>query len=539
MKIKNLFYVVATILCAATLFVSCEPGVNPPADENFEVDNVFLYGNCTDPVNNREDGRFGMNSSYTISAATKLSGTELAARGTKIIGVRALIDGEVSNSSVFVTNNLESEIARKTFTWVNEGWQYVLFDAPVEITGEDLYVGYTISGAGYVIGFESANVACPTEMMWWNNEWYKLSDMGTNGRWSIQAIVQGGDYSSEVQYAISVDKLSIPEATRANDTFKATLEVRNTGVRTIGGLDIISTIGGKATTTTIDKVMINGQSAKVEVIVPVGDVEGKIDFAVKAKIKNKTIESEEYTSSLNVYAGLQRNAILIEQFTGQSCPNCPAGAAAIKKSISELVDPDKVCWVAHHTYMGGDAFLVSGSMDINNSLGITQYPMCNVNRKEVEYEPGDVKLIWHPAAMTSSLLSSLLPMPADATMELIREFNVESRELKVVVKGQSLKDVAYITVLVNQDDMIAQQAGATGEYHHTAPRAFLTSGRGDKLTLDAQGNYSVEYTYTIPEKVGGFDCVLENMEIVAFIHGDITDKNNRDVYNADKIDILN
>lgn len=538
MKIRNLFGVVAAVLFATMLFVSCEP-VGNQEEKKFDVDSVCLYGNCVDPVNASEEGRFGMNSSYTISAATQLAGSELVGRGTKIIGVRALITGEVSDASVFVANSLESDLARKSFTWVDEGWQYVLFDEPVAITGEDLYVGYTITGAGYIIGFESTNVGCPTEMMWWNGQWYKLSDMGTKGRWSIQAILQGGDYSAEEQYAISVDRLSLPEATRANDEFKATMEIRNAGVRTIGGLEITSTIGGKSTTTAVDKVMMNGQSAKVEITVPVGAVEGNVDFAVKAKVKDEAVESEEYKSTLNVYAGLERNAILIEQFTGQGCSNCPAGAAAIKKSISELADPSKVCWVAHHTYMGGDVFTVDGNMDVNQALGITQWPMCNVNRKEVEYEPGNVKLIWHPAAMTSSLLASLLPTPADATMELTREFNAETRELKVAVKGQSLKDVAYITVLVNQDNMLARQSGATGDYNHTSPRKFLTAGTGDKLTLDAEGNYSVEYTYTIPEKVGSFDCVLEDMEVVAYVHGDINDKDNREIYNADKIDILN
>ena len=539
MKIKNLFYVAIMVLFATSLFTSCEPQV-VAGGEKFEVDSVFLYGNCTDPVNNREEGRFGMNQPYTMATATLLSGSELAAHGTHIIGVRALIDGSVTDAEVFVLTdkNLESALARKSFTWVDEGWQYVLFDEPVAITGDSLYVGYKITGTGFVIGLEPASKMVPTEFMWWNNQWYKLSDMGTKGYWSIQAIVKGGDYSTESQYGLSVDNLSIPEATRANDQFKTILEVRNTGVRTIGGFELTSSIGGVATTHAVDKVLLNGQSAKVEIMVPVGDVEGNIDFSVKAKIKNQAVETEEYSSKLNVYAGLERNAILIEQFTGQGCSNCPAGAAAIKKSISELVNPDKVCWVAHHTYMGGDVFTVSGNMDVNQALGINQWPMCNVNRKAVEYEPGNVKLIWHPAAMTSSILASLLPTPADATMELTREFNAETRELKVAVKGQSLKDIAYITVLVNQDNMFSHQAGASGDYNHTSPRKFLTAGIGDKLTLDAEGNYSVEYTYTIPEKVGSFECVLEDMEVVAFIHGDITDKDNREVYNADKIDVL-
>ena len=188
----------------------------------------------------------------------------------------------------------------------------------------------------------------------------------------------------------------------------------------------------------------------------------------------------------------------------------------------------------------GDAFTISGTMDIANVLGVNAAPQCNIDRKVMKYnETAKETLIWHPGYITSSLLASLIPTPAEATMELTREFNVETRELQVVVKGNSLKDVAYVTVLVNQDNMLASQAGSAGDYYHTSPRAFLTSSLGDKLTLDADGNYSVEYTYTIPEKVGSFDCVLEDMEVVAFVHGDIKDKDNREIYNADKIDILN
>ena len=542
MRLKNLFYVVVMALFTATLFVACEPSVGPgPEPEVKEY--VYLYGNCTDPVNDREEGRFGMNQQYTMATATLLSGSELAAHGTHIIGVRALIAGEVSEAEVFVLTekNLESALARKSFTWVDEGWQYVLFDEPVAITGDSLYVGYKITGTGFVIGLEPAKQMIPTEYMWWNDSWYQLSQMGTKGYWSVQAILNGGDYSAETEYAISVDKVSVPEATRANDTFKAIVEIRNSGVCTVSGLEIYSTIGGKESKVDVERVLRNGQTAKVEILVPVGDVEGKIDYSLKAKIKGQAIESTEYKSSLSVFAGLKRNAILIEQFTGQSCSNCPEGANSIKKALAELTNPEQVCWVAHHSYLigVGDAFTIPGTMDIANALGVSAAPQCNIDRKVMKYnESAKETLIWHPGYITSSLLASLIPTPADATMELTREFNAETRELKVTVKGNSLKEVAYITVLVNQDGMIAQQAGAAGEYHHTSPRAFLTSSLGDKLTLDAQGNYAVEYTYTIPEKVGDFNCVLEDMEVVAYVHGDIKDKDNREVYNADKIDIL-
>ena len=65
---------------------------------------------------------------------------------------------------------------------------------------------------------------------------------------------------------------------------------------------------------------------------PFSSIIGNIDFSVKVREKGSAIESETNSKSLTVYSGLKRNAILIEQFTGQNCPNCPAGAAAIKNT---------------------------------------------------------------------------------------------------------------------------------------------------------------------------------------------------------------
>jgi hypothetical protein len=66
----------------------------------------------------------------------------------------------------------------------------------------------------------------------------------------------------------------------------------------------------------------------------------------------------------------------------------------------------------------------------------------------------------------------------------------------------------------------------------------LTGARGDKLTLDAEGNYAVTYTYTIPATVGSFECLPENMNFAVVLHGNITDADNRLVYNADQLPVL-
>ena len=102
-----------------------------------------------------------------------------------------------------------------------------------------------------------------------------------------------------------------------------------------------------------------------------------------------------------------------------------------------------------------------------------------------------------------------------------------------------ISTIPNITTIITQSGIEARQSGATGTYtHNNAPRAFLTAGKGDKLELDADGNYVVTYTYTIPEKVGKFECLPENMAVVAFVHGNISSADERLVYNADYVTVV-
>ena len=97
---------------------------------------------------------------------------------------------------------------------------------------------------------------------------------------------------------------------------------------------------------------------------------------------------------------------------------------------------------------------------------------------------------------------------------------------------------AFITVLVKQSGIVARQASAGNNYeHNNAPRAFLTDAKGDALTLNG-GDYSATYTYTIPEQVGTFRCYPEDMEVVVFVHGNISRSAARMVYNADQVYVV-
>ena len=148
-------------------------------------------------------------------------------------------------------------------------------------------------------------------------------------------------------------------------------------------------------------------------------------------------------------------------------------------------------------------------------------------------------MLFRSGYATKEILEIALAEPGLATLNIARTYNADTRELTVEVKGRSIEKEAYITAIVTQSGIEAQQSGATGKYlHNNAPRKFLTTAKGNKLELDAEGNYVATFTYTIPEKVGSFACLPENMQVVAFIHGDISNEVERLVYNADAVTVV-
>ena len=542
MNLKNLFKTFAFLACVL-FFVACETPVGP---EKTESRDVYLYGNCT------ESGMHGYvmgiddNRNHTYSAASLLDMLSLTDHGTHILGIRAYIGDEVTNASVWVGEDYENPTYSKDFTYKKGGWQYVLFDEPIALNSNapDIYIGYTITGkGGSVLAAESSRKSSKTEWISIDGDWSLLSRAAGNALWSIQAIVGGGDYSEEKQHDLIVESVVAPRSANAGAGVNVTCEVRNAGIKETGNVEVKCTFGGSSVSVVISEPLMNGQSAIVEFpVVNAPTAGGFSDLVVSAsedEVTDDKISNNNVTKSLRVYSeSVPRNCLLVEQFTGQDCPNCPGGAKVMAAAIEELDDPSKAIWVAHHTYYQ-DEFSLSESAVIADILGANYAPACNINRIPYDYGKGVAELIWHPGYATKAILETTLAEPGLATIEVNRTYNADTRELVVEVKGRSIEKDAYITAIVTQSGIEARQSGANGMYvHNNAPRKFLTAAKGNKLELDADGNYVVTYTYTIPEKVGTFTCLPENMAVVAFVHGNISDSMGRMVYNAEHVTVV-
>lgn len=559
MNLKNLFKALFAFILGIVVFTSCNPNPEPDGPEPGENDsipelnkpayeaseNVYLFGNCKESgLDGAAIFGFGDGISHTFGGATLMAATDLMEVGYYIVGVRVYIGNEVETGKVFVGTDYEKPEVEKSFTYKKGGWQYVLFDQPYDYK-QDIYVGFQATGKTDFLALESAKKTSKTEMMYIDGTWDLVNNQVGRYVWAIQAIVVGGDYSAERQHDIVLERAAVSKNPKVGDPITISCEVRGAGIVPAENVSVKCVLGSETKTVNVSEKLMNGQSVvvnfegfKAPAIDGVFDdvkVELVADYVEDVLTTNNDSEASVCVYSANT---VERVAILAEQFTGQDCGYCPGGAETLKMAIAGMQNPEKVIWVAHHYGFRNDAFTLNESEVIGVSLGVQGAPNCAIDRMVVDFAPGQSALCWHPGYATTALLEELVKTPGLATIELERTFDVADSTLTIVVKGNSLFETANVTVLVKQSGIVARQSNGGNDYqHNNAPRAFLTSAKGDELTLD-NGNYTATYTYKVPAKVGDFACVLEDMEVVAFVHGDLSKSATRMVYNAIQVPVL-
>ena len=513
-----------------------------------DKEKVKLLGNCkSSGMDDALIFGFGDGKTHTFGGATLLSAENLINAGSYVAGIRVYVGNEVKTGKVFIGTDYQKPEIEKTFTYTKGGWQYIMFDELYDFK-QDTYIGYIATGTTDFMACEKSSKTSKTEMIYVESGWDLVSNQLGKYVWSIQAIMVGGDYSSERQRDVLLERGAISQTLKVGDPIAVSCELRNAGIAPAENVVVKCTLGGEVKTVTVPDKLLNGQSYMV-------NIEGFSAPAVAGAFEDVAVEivaeyaddvvstnnNEDLTVTVFSADAFERQSVYVEQFTGQGCPNCPNGTKTMAAAIAGMKDPSKAVWVAHHTY-GTDAFTLNESLYIADYLGVNAAPMCNINRMACDYGAGKSVLIWHPGYATSAILEQNLLTPALSTIELSRTFNVEDSTLTVEVKGNSIADEVYVTVIVTQSGLKATQSGVSGSYtHNNAPRKFLTSQIGELMALE-DGSYSKSYTYKVPAKIGNskgtFDCVFENMEVVAVVHGKITNTTNRMVHNAVKLPLL-
>lgn len=235
-------------------------------------------------------------------------------------------------------------------------------------------------------------------------------------------------------------------------------------------------------------------------------------------------------NSHNVSSKPENKKILIEEFTGIKCGNCPDGHAVAKK-IQQAKDGEVFIIAIHAGHYSepspdqADLRTEDGTA-IHDFYGANSYPSGMINRRAYENETVLNRSLWTRAAKETNSESAPVNLWIDCQYDDFYE------EISVSIEGYWVEgffgeeDVAgemypRLSVALLQNNIQAYQAGSGvgDEYmHQHILRDYLSDAFGDDILDCKKGDYfTASYKYALPKDYNGVHVVTEQLEIVAFV----------------------
>lgn len=222
-------------------------------------------------------------------------------------------------------------------------------------------------------------------------------------------------------------------------------------------------------------------------------------------------ESERF---IDVKPATVTRAVLIEEFTGQRCVNCPNAATEIAR-LQQSYGEDNVIAVAIHA---GPLAVFSKDQvtGLRTELGDTYYhywgveeePSALINRKG-----GVVRLNqWQALVYNALQTETYMSLGLDCHL-------METGEISIVVHAQTLESMqGRLLLWLTEDGIVAPQMmpdgtmNSTYEHHHVL-RAAINGVWGDEVEWGA--SEATEIQYRIHPQA---DWNVERLSVVAFVY---------------------
>lgn len=238
----------------------------------------------------------------------------------------------------------------------------------------------------------------------------------------------------------------------------------------------------------------------------------------------------------------QLRQVLIEEFTGVRCVQCPGGSIAIEELLG--IHGEQLVAVSIHAGDFAPPYNDSkydfrtdeGDQIINYLEKPAGYPSAVVNRKKFD---GQFNLQLNQGDWAGSIASELALAPK-VRINIEPNYDLASRQLTAAVtlfvdEAITEPDV-HLSIMITESGIVDKQitpAGINTAYvHKHALRGMLTNWDGDPITESMTPGAEIEktYTFTLPD-----GWVPEKCEIVAFVSLAGTDK---DVLQAHQVHLV-
>lgn len=267
------------------------------------------------------------------------------------------------------------------------------------------------------------------------------------------------------------------------------------------------------------------------------EVPPHIDFTPEST--DTTLLDTTYVSSTPISE--QAKVVLLEDFTGVRCVNCP-DAQQRAKEIQNANRPGVVVMALHATSFAEPYpesrynFRLQSADNVFNMLGgAPGLPMGAIDRTIFSGEQ-DVLVAFQK---WDSYVQNRLAQTTPVKIDLESEYNADSNEAKIritVEYANAAGENHYLSLAILESKMTDVQLATTGkisnyEHNHTL-RRFVTPFDGQRLNANLERGrvFIKEYRVKLDE-----DWEPENCSVMAFVHEKI---NSHQVHQANEIDLI-
>ncbi len=227
----------------------------------------------------------------------------------------------------------------------------------------------------------------------------------------------------------------------------------------------------------------------------------------------------------------QDRIVVIEEFTGVRCVNCPAGSAEIQNLLS--VYGERLIAISIHAGFYANPypesqydFSTSEGDNLEGFLGIPiGYPTGVIDRKLFS---GESDLQLEGTSSWGGYIAQELDNDVKLTLEIENQWDSNTRKLTVDVVGgaiEAINENIRLTIMVLESGIKDTQltpSGKVNDYvHKHVLRKTLTAYDGDVVasSINAGDFINEQYSFTLPA-----DWVEDNCTVVAFFQNGTSDK---------------
>lgn len=481
--------------------------------------------------------------------------------GMKVVAIRFGLCYKMNKSRVFIApinnNVIGADLVSKDVASPVKGWNTITLDEPYTISqDQEIFVGFDFiqnskrQGNGYTEDCYPLSVVqagrtdmpvllyanIPSSQGGGGEGWYNFGT--SNGNLSIQLIVEG----NFADYSVTPEDFGKISAA-VNKESRLTLSFNNLSKEAVNDLDYIMTIDGVAEAeqhVKLSEAVGTGYTGSLSLTIPAQAEAGKKALKIEiTKVNGNVNEAKDKVAEgeLGVSAKQYPRNAVVEEFTTEKCPKCPAGAKILTSALAK-VDETRTFTACHHAGYYTDWLTKSWDNDIVDLLFGNQgsfapgimFNRTSDNLPKGQNTLGNVTSINALSASTvAAYIKNELDGLADAALTVDVALSEDGNTANITVNGECNDsydtESSLLTLYLTEDNIKAKsQSGARGTYYHNHVIRYANSSWGEQVEWD---NKKFTKTFSIPLTS---TWAKDKMKVIAFLN-----KHNKKNYKDCKI----